>query len=364
AGLVKKGWYKRATTALRALFGQDTETFGGVLAATSPRQTVTLNLKMALDIYGEWIRRGRPLDDKNLHELAMMGNLPSRYSNIIRAFKGEPLHSNFAEGIGKAPYFHDNLMGSTRAVTNDVWIGVFAGLPENALGRRAAYLATTAKTRSVAEQMNWAPREVQETAWSFWMALANYAGKKYDLMDILPLVNDEIIRQHATEFTELLRSDEDVRAKLKTAGIDIESLERAKGLGKRRAPSAPLQSRVETGPGSALRRASERIDAARRAGRTALKEEPQTLFEREPGEEIEPQREPKSQKLSDALVDKFGTTHDPLRAGFLLRDGRMVPLTYPHPELMKIARGADFEKSPMLREDFIHDEGVVRTRYR
>ena len=66
--------------------------------------------------------------------------------------------------------------------------------------------------------------------------------------------------------------------------------------------------------------------------------------------------------IGDALIEKYGTTDDPKKAGFILSDGRSVPLNAPsHNELLESIglTGQDAE-----RQKFIKGEGAIRTRYR
>lgn len=60
----------------------------------------------------------------------------------------------------------------------------------------------------------------------------------------------------------------------------------------------------------------------------------------------------------DALKQKYGTTSDPLKAGFILPQGDMIPLVGEHDHMLG---GKTTENT---RESFIKDTGAIRTRYR
>ena len=71
--------------------------------------------------------------------------------------------------------------------------------------------------------------------------------------------------------------------------------------------------------------------------------------------------------ISDKLVAQYGTTVDPLKAGFILSDGRMVPLQGEHDSMLKAVHPeqmTDRGYTGPLRENFIRDENAVRTRFR
>lgn len=74
----------------------------------------------------------------------------------------------------------------------------------------------------------------------------------------------------------------------------------------------------------------------------------------------------KDNSLSSRLVETFGTTKDPLDAGFILHDGRMVPLKGEHNTMMETLydKYGDIGTDEAERTHFINAEQAVRTRYR
>lgn len=74
--------------------------------------------------------------------------------------------------------------------------------------------------------------------------------------------------------------------------------------------------------------------------------------------------EPKT--ISDKLVDTYGTTQDPREAGFILSDGRMVPLHGEHNTMLENVynKYGDISMADAERSAFIDNENAVRTRFR
>jgi hypothetical protein len=69
AGSAKRGWYNSAGRMIRAMFGDDTPRFVGLLAATSPQTSVEANLENAMKIWAHWEEMGRPSDPKVIRRL-------------------------------------------------------------------------------------------------------------------------------------------------------------------------------------------------------------------------------------------------------------------------------------------------------
>lgn len=73
------------------------------------------------------------------------------------------------------------------------------------------------------------------------------------------------------------------------------------------------------------------------------------------------------QATSEKLVDKYGTTDNPHDAGFILNDGRMIPLRNEHDSMLKAVHSDQLDDQGYhgpLRANFINDENAVRTRFR
>jgi hypothetical protein len=82
--------------------------------------------------------------------------------------------------------------------------------------------------------------------------------------------------------------------------------------------------------------------------------------------------EPSSPKLAEAaekkstsekLIEKYGTTDEPLRAAFIFTDGRMVPLQGEHDVMINTAEGQVGGFGKPRRQDFINEENAIRVHY-
>jgi hypothetical protein len=70
----------------------------------------------------------------------------------------------------KVESFRRNLLGDLHPSTNDVWMALFGGIPEDFT--RTAYKMFTANVLEAARLLGWQPAEAQETIGSFVRALA------------------------------------------------------------------------------------------------------------------------------------------------------------------------------------------------
>ena len=234
AGYAKKGWYARSAIALFSVFGDETDRFTALLAATSPQCSVETNLMNSLKVWAAWKEwtKAHPdwekLDDvekrraviqlmrDNVQQADQVEGSESKkkakkesqidkdtgeklgpvlgawVNNTVRALTdpnaAETIHSG-----AKVNSFKYNLRGDLSYVTNDTWMAKFIGRlqkifgggeykPENAdPGYSSGYLAMNAKVRLAAELLTkltgeeWAPAEVQETIWSWAKAISDYA---------------------------------------------------------------------------------------------------------------------------------------------------------------------------------------------
>lgn len=226
AGKVKRGWYTRAAGALRAMFGPDTDLFVGLLASTSPQQSVVKNLHMSLKAWKKWTEAGRPTDRAELLRLFNTSSwskdggdlqLKARTQNAIRALRGEPL----SDKSFKVDSFRRNLLGDLDAVTNDTWNAKLSDVEAKLLGKKSGYLGMTAVYRAAAKRLggDWTPAEVQETAWSFMKTLSEMqvGGKK--ARDILKGLSDIDIAK-TPDFASLITDDLETQKQLRDVGID------------------------------------------------------------------------------------------------------------------------------------------------
>jgi len=121
--------------------------------------------------------------------------------------------------------------------------------------------------------------------------------------------------------------------------------------------------------GAHLRTAEGKISAKGEAGhippaeRPFAKQKAGLLPEEFHGAEAgKPEQVEPAKSTSEKLVEKYGTTDDHLKAGFILNDGRMVPLHQEHDFMINIAEGKLGNFDPR-RYDFISDEKAIRIRY-
>lgn len=333
AGKIKKGWYQRAADALEDIFGENTEVFVALLAATSPRQTVDKNMLMALDIYEKWEKAGRPsAGDKDPSEVGSFFNvwtslgegsimtqaqketqhpimkilvdvpgawMRSRALNIIRALQGKPMSGD------KVNSFKQNLLGDLEPSTNDTWMAQFANISQDIFGTKTGYKAFAAKIRRVAKKLGWQPAEVQETIWSFYKTL--YEAQTGGIIgeQALELVDDKSIEK-TPEFAKILLENEQIRNKLHQLGIGEKTLQRG---GIATTAEAETELRGEGGSGQRiLRRIARRAGEQRKSELAAqaetrsqnLKSEQPVLFARE----REPKEESRAQVMGDVPYDQ------------------------------------------------------------
>lgn len=214
AGRAKKGWYANSGQALRQIFGEDTDRFVTLLAATSPRVSVEGNLTNALAIWRDWNKLGRPTDPKIIDDI--MEDAVQRSpmaaedkSSVLGAWRNNTrraLSDNFADPLDeqtaflsgpKVEAFRRALLGDSDQVVNDAWQATATGQDQANFSGRAAtvgerkkigtedksfglpgpgYMATSAATRETARRLtevtgeSWSPAEVQETVWSLTKA--------------------------------------------------------------------------------------------------------------------------------------------------------------------------------------------------
>lgn len=197
-GREKRGWYQKSRAALQDTFDDDADLFAGVLASTSPQNSVEMNLQNALGIYRNWIAAGRPTTREAIVEVmgrSVKGNkgadsvLDAWINNTVEVLQG----GNVISGP-KVDSFWTNLRSRSRqtsmgdvapeqAVTLDAWMANLFGIDQAAFAGRGAnfakanpgyspqYLAGSSLVRETAKKLGVAPAEVQETAWSFGKAL-------------------------------------------------------------------------------------------------------------------------------------------------------------------------------------------------
>lgn len=229
-GMLKKGWYERAGRSLRTIFGPDAETFIGLLAATSPRQSVQLNLEMALNVWEKYLQEGRSTDEETLTKLVRpLVGMNSRVNNSVRALLGKDLEnspvlqsdrldSKTSLSGFKVDSFRRNLLGDLLASTNDSWMAQFSGIPQKIFGTKAGYLAFNAKIRRVADKLGIQPAEVQETVWSFFKTLVENTKEGRNAKSTLASLTEGDI-SNTSEFHDELQNNPNVSSILARLGL-------------------------------------------------------------------------------------------------------------------------------------------------
>jgi hypothetical protein len=267
-------WYSRSTAAFDAMHDEapdyfkkgDKEKFMGVLAGSSPQQSVAMNLRETLGFWKEWNDAGRPefsLDkwkkfgeeaDKawkddgsprtrgmskgaSMHwDYAPKGNewkaenlllknltLPeTKVPNIIKALNGENMWPDLTKNQAfKAPSFAENLRKwiggkstGTKSVTNDSWMGLFGGIDKSALSKPENYHPLSVATRAAAQELGWEPEEAQAAIWSFTQALTEKGVEE-----------PELIRHYSEDFKDLLENDIETRSQLEGLGVNLDQLD-------------------------------------------------------------------------------------------------------------------------------------------
>lgn len=295
AGSAKRGWYRQSAQAIQTIFGPvDAPRFAALLAALSPQTSVQTNLYNALNTWRNWVRQGRPTDREAIYDIlaeSVEGTgtrssvLEAWLNNSLRALQSSDPSTIVLSGP-KVNSFMKNLSGDMQEVTNDTWMAnfalieqrVFAGTMNKAgtsPGKRAGYLAMSAKVRAAADRLGWTPAEVQETVWSWAKTayeMAQSEGKTVRELIAEGRITDEAIA-NTPDFGSLFTKDPSTREILEAAGYgdtirtfeeamsELDGGDRATAGGSDAASADPR----------ALNRAAERLDilaANRREGRS------------------------------------------------------------------------------------------------
>lgn len=143
-----RDWYERHESLLRELFVEDAELFRRLLAVTSQAASVQTNVALALKAYGQYLR-GEPF----------AGFLEGVRRNLER------VRDEVAAEGPKIGAFDAATGGAADAVVVDRHI---ARLLFNVQVPNQAQIAAAQRRLSqVAQQLGWAPREVQAALWAF-----------------------------------------------------------------------------------------------------------------------------------------------------------------------------------------------------
>ena len=148
-------WYPDATRLIKDLYGEHWTLFVDILAATSPRQSVKKNWKMAVSILSAYINR-KTASDKFGYLLGSL--MPSHANNVIRALQGRPIKGP------KVSRFAENLKGNLDVVTIDMWICKAYGIEHSRLTAKV-YEQLEAKIIKEATAANARPANYQALIW-------------------------------------------------------------------------------------------------------------------------------------------------------------------------------------------------------
>jgi hypothetical protein len=305
AGEGARKWYSRSTAAFDAMHKEapdyfkegDKDKFMGVLAGSSPQQSVANNLREALGFWKEWNDAGRPdfsidkwkqfgeeadkawkedgsprakglktgasmhwdyapTGDKWKAENLLLKNLTlpdTKVPNIIKAINGEDMWPDLQKNAAfKAPSFAKNLQGWLNHVTNDSWMGLFGGIDKSALSKPENYHPLSVATRAAAQELGWEPAEAQAAIWSFTQALTERGEE-----------DPEIIRQYSEDFKDLLAKDEITRGLLEDLGVNLDQLDRKlEAIGEK----PEISGRTTATTSRSIDKLKERIEDARGKG--------------------------------------------------------------------------------------------------
>lgn len=245
SGKAARGWYADSALAIRHVFGPDANRFTALLAATSPQNSVQMNLQNAANIWAGWIKAGRPTGRDEIIKIMgdnVVGNkltdsvLDAWINNSVRALSTPDPEKLVISGP-KVNSFMQNLRGNVEEVTNDAWMAAFGAVDQKIFagkltkggnpGKGAGYLAMSARVRDAAATLTkltgekWTPAEVQETIWSWSKTLYELQEDReggYGAREIIDegALRDELIAA-TPEFSSLLLDDK-YAAKLRLAG--------------------------------------------------------------------------------------------------------------------------------------------------
>jgi hypothetical protein len=255
-------WYQRSQTAVESIAKEapeyfkepgDHEKFTGLLAASSPRQAVAMNIREALGAWKEYVDAGRP-EGEALKKLLYdnFTNKGGKTPNAMKALAGEPMWPDLTKNSAfKVPSFRDNLMGVANRVTNDGWMGLFSGIDADKLSDPENYHPISVLTREAAKQLNWEPREAQAAIWSFIKTFKEKGGE----------VSPENIRHLSEDMADIVRFDPDTRNILKELKVNLDQLD--KRIADNTGEKPEITIRPSFSSTNSARQLSARIKAAR-----------------------------------------------------------------------------------------------------
>ena len=292
AGQAKRGWYKNSARAIVNVFGPESSRFAALLAAMSPQTSVQGNLKYAVAVWAAWDKAGKPTDRETITKIMKTavppgvagvrdsGLLHAWVPNSIRALSSDSPDTLVLSGP-KVDSFAANLRGEANRVTLDSWMANFALVDQRIFsgslkaggtdsGRRAGYLAYSARVRETAQHLSkmtgetWTPAEVQETIWSWAKTVYEHTSSFKGIATAAELVHDgditDALINSTPDFATLFHNPENEKL-LRDAGYgdrlnELTGQQGATGDGSQK--TAALK-----GDSKRLGRAAERLDTLR-----------------------------------------------------------------------------------------------------
>jgi hypothetical protein len=166
AGADYRHWYRWARADIRkacAAMGVDPDEFTDILAVTSPRVSVTRNVRYALML----------VENPHVKPHDMMRTVYAAYTYWLET--GE------IRGPKTNP-FSRALKGDLSAIPLDVWMSRALNVPHVQVSRVACRREACKRIRAVARRLGWKPAEVQAAIWATAM---RQAGRNVQFVSIM-----------------------------------------------------------------------------------------------------------------------------------------------------------------------------------
>jgi hypothetical protein len=171
SGIGGAGWYDNIFGLLVKYFGEENaRVFAKLLAATSPRQSVSRNMRLAIVAFTKYIRelkaklgdRGDAAAQEMIREHFNGEIMKTLRPNVARAMIS-------TEGLSgsKVSNFFKSIAGDKNAVTLDVWMARALGLANpGPFDDEKTYGIFANAIRELSQEAGVAPREYQAAVWS------------------------------------------------------------------------------------------------------------------------------------------------------------------------------------------------------
>jgi hypothetical protein len=238
AGHRGRGWYEATAKSLARMFGEDAPQVGALIAALSPNVGVPANNRMAMDLWVEWVKAGKPRDPERVATLFDMvrynkGEDTFRPSFAARkAEGGEGAHGVVSNALNEVQrvlghdnpveYYSDlarqqghkvekvgdtridplagpktspffaNLLGELSRFTNDTHMNRLNDMKTNSLTGREVQTAAFNDAANVLNRhlgiddpMILDVANMQEIPWGVGRELGEMAGQRYGVEDLL-----------------------------------------------------------------------------------------------------------------------------------------------------------------------------------